>query len=164
MEQLSRPPTPAQEAIVRVYRRLLGLIGGIGLFFVALEVVPPVVAVWLVASLPMAGFGVLCLWTKRALLRPRPATYWATVLGFGGTVCSVVVTSLLHGDLMTPLFTALVWFRPLRGLALPQVRRALSGDDDPSGGLRQRIREARLRLEALLKPPLQPAPVPIAAR
>lgn len=161
---MSRRPTPAQEAIVRVYRRLLGMIGGIGLFFVALGVVPPVVAVWLVASLPMAGFGLLCLWARRALVRPRRATYWATVLGFGGTVAGVVVTSLLHGDLVTPLFTAVVWFRPLRGLALPQVRRALSGDDDPGGGIRRRVRDARERLAAALRPALRPVPVPIAAR
>ena len=163
MEEPGHRPYPADEAIVRLYRRLLGFVGGLGVLLVALELVPPVVGGALLASLPMALFGGLCLWTRAALRRPRRITYWATVAGFGGVVAAIVLSSVLHGDVITTLFTVIVWSGPLRALAHPSVRRALSGDDEPRGGLRRRLREARERLRELLQPRLRPVPVPIAS-
>ena len=162
MEEPSRRPLPADELIVRLYRRLLGFVGGIGLFFFVLQFLPPAVEARLLASLPMAAFALVCLWARQALAHPRPLTYWATVTGFGGVVASIVVTSILNGDILTTLFTAFVWAGPLRALAHPAVRRALRGDDEPRGGLRRRLRDAAARVAALLKPQLRPAPVPAA--
>jgi hypothetical protein len=162
MDEPGQRPFPVDEVIVRVYRRLLAWVGGIGLFMVAIQVMPPVIAAWLLASLPLAAFGLVCLWARRALARPRPSTYWATVVGFGGVVAAVVVSSIVRGDMLTPLFTAFVWAGPLRALAFPHVRRALSGGDGPRGGLRRRLRAARERVADLLQPPqLRPTPVPI---
>lgn len=161
MEQPGQPLTPVSEVIVRVYRRLLALVGGLGLFLAVVQLVPPADGAWLAASVPMGVFGLACLWARRALARPRPAAYWTTVIGFGGVVAVIVIAGLLAGDLLTPLFTIVVWWGPLRALALPRVRKALSGDDDPRGGLRRRIREIRERLQSALRPQLRPVPVPL---
>lgn len=163
MDEPSPHPFPADEIIVRVYRRLLGMIGGIGIFLVLVRALPPMVESSLLTALPMAAFGLLCLWTRQALRRPRALTYWGTVIGFGGVVASVIISSLLHGDLLTTLFTVFVWSGPLRALSKPAVRRALSGDDHPSGGLRRRLREAQERLGAILQPGLRPQRAPAPA-
>ena len=162
MDEPSHRPFPADEIIVRIYRRLLAFVGGLGLFLAVVQGYPPVVTS-LLSSLPMVAFGLVCLWTRHALRHPRPLTYWATAIGFGGVVGTVVVSSMLRGDILTVLFTVFVWAGPLRALAKPAVRRALSGDDEPRGGLRRRLREARERVAALLQPQLRPIPVPIHA-
>ena len=161
MEEPRHRLHPADEVIVRIYRRLLGFVGGLGLFLAVIQGLPAA-ATAVLASVPMAAFGLGCLWTRHALRHPRPLTYWATVIGFGGVVGSVVVTSMLRGDIVTVLFTVFVWTGPLRALAKPAVRRALSGDDEPRGGLRRRLREARERVAALLQPQLRPIPIPVA--
>jgi hypothetical protein len=149
--------SPADEIIIRLYRRLLAVLGGTGLSIVALQLLLPVgrTPVWPA----VAAFGVGCIWTRDALSRPRPLTYWATAVALPGIVSTIAVGSLLHGNAFIALMTIVVWASPVRALTTSPVRRALSGDDKPRRGLRRRLRDARARLTA--RPVLQRRPLPV---